>query len=93
MSQREIADRLPYVIGQAVVCTRLVRNFTYMEKILRGEPFQRENISLAKLAIETKLDFIHLLREKKLELIIDDESIRRSLRAVQAHRKCFAKCL
>lgn len=91
-SQRQLAERLPYVIGQAVVCTRLVRNLSYMDKILRGEPFQHETVSLAKLAIETKLDFLHLLREKRLELAVDDESISRHLR-VQGHREMLRQVL
>jgi PAS domain S-box-containing protein len=84
-NQRDIMDRLPYVIGQAVVCSRLVWNLSYMDKVLRGEPFQHEKISMAKLAIETKLDFIHLLREKRLDLIIDDDSLKRIIR-VQGHQ-------
>jgi PAS domain S-box-containing protein len=86
VSPRGIADRLPYVIGQAVVCTRFVQNLSYMDKVLRGESFQREKVSLARLAIETKLDFIHLLREKKLDLVIDDESVDRVLH-VQGHQE------
>jgi signal transduction histidine kinase len=72
-------QRLPYVLGQSIVCMRLVRNLSYMDKILRGEPFQREAVSMSKLVIETKIDFIHLLRDRKLDLIIDDESLKRVL--------------
>lgn len=88
VSSRGIADRLPFVIGQTVVCTRWVQNLSYMDKVLRGEPFQREKVSMARLAIETKLDFLHLLRqkEKRLELIIDDESLDRVL-YVQGHQE------
>ncbi len=85
-SQAVTNDRLPYVMGQAVVCTRLVRNLSYMDKILRGEPFQTEKISLGKLAIETKLDFRHLLKEKGLDLQIDDASIDRYIQ-VQGNRE------
>lgn len=82
--QREIVERLPYVIGQAVVCQRLVRNLSYMDQILRGAEFKREWVSMAKLAIETKLDFLHLLREKRLELTVDDDSLSRVLQ-IQGH--------
>ena len=58
LSQKDLLSRLPYVIGQTVVCTRLVRNLSYMDKILRDEPFDREKVSLAQLAIETKIDFM-----------------------------------
>lgn len=91
-SQRQLTERLPYVIGQAIVCTRLVRNLSYMDKILRGEPFQRKTVSLAKLAIETKLDFLHLLNENHLELVVDDESINRNLR-VQGHQEMLRQVL
>jgi signal transduction histidine kinase len=79
-------DRLPYVIGQAFVCSRLVRNLSYMDQILRGEPFQRERVSLSKLAIETKLDFMHQLHEKRIDVQIDNESLKRLLR-VQGHQE------
>jgi PAS domain S-box-containing protein len=92
VSQKDLVSRLPYVIGQAVVCTRLVRNLSYMDKILSGEKFERERVSLAKLAIETKLDFIHLLREKRLELHVDDESLDRLLR-VQGHGEMLRQVL
>jgi PAS domain S-box-containing protein len=84
LSQRDLLSRLPYVIGQTVVCTRLVRNLSYMDKILRGEPFDRDKVSLARLAIETKIDFMHLLREKRLELHVDGDSLDRFLR-VRGH--------
>lgn len=86
LSQQRLMDRLPYVIGQALVCSRLVRNLSYMDKILRGEPFHRERVSLTKLAIETKLDFLHLLHEKRIDIHIDNESLDRLLR-VQGHQE------
>ncbi len=92
LNQRDLSSRLPYVIGQAVVCTRLVRNLSYMDKILRGESFQSEKISLARLAIETKLDFIHLLKEKRLDLHVDDESLKRHLR-VHGHREMLRQVM
>lgn len=89
LNQRYLQQRLPYVIGQVVVCTRLIRNLTYMDKILRGEPFQMERVSLAKLSIETKLDFLHLLAEKHLDLHIDDAS----LLNVQGHPEMLRQVL
>jgi PAS domain S-box-containing protein len=77
ISQRLLQQRLPYVIGQTVVCTRLVRNLSYMDKILRDEPFNKGRVSFAKLAIETKWEFLHLLEERHLEIRINDESIDR----------------
>ena len=81
-----VSERLPYIIGQAVVCTRLVRNLSYMDKILRDEPFQSEPLSLGKLAIETKIDFKHLLEEKRLKLVLDDASIDRYIQ-IQGNRE------
>ena len=86
VSQKDLVGRLPYVIGQAIVCTRLVRNLSYMDKILRGEPFDRETVSLTRLAIETTIDFSHLLKEKRLDLFVDRDSLDR-LRRVQGHRE------
>ncbi|HSS48568.1 MAG TPA: PAS domain S-box protein, partial [Thermoanaerobaculia bacterium] len=85
-------ERLPYVIGQAIVCNRLVRNLSYMDKILRGEPFQKETVSLGKLVMETKYDFLHLLREKKMELVVDQASLERFL-VIQGHREMLRQVL
>lgn len=93
ISQKSLQQRLPYVISQAVVCTRLVRNLSYMDKILRGEPFKRERVSLAKLAIETKLDFVHLIGDKKLEISIDDASIDKMVSPVQGHQEMLRQVL
>lgn len=86
------SERLPYVIGQAIVCSRLVRNLSYMDKILRGEPFQKEKVSLGKLATETKYDFLHLLREKKIELVVEQANLDRFL-IVQGHREMLRQVL
>lgn len=92
ISQKRLKESLPYVISQAVVCTRLVRNLSYMDKILRGEPFKKERVPLAKLAIETKLDFRHLLKERNLDLRINDSSIEQLVR-VQGHKEMFRQVL
>jgi PAS domain S-box-containing protein len=85
-------ERLPYVIGQAIVCSRLVRNLSYVDKILRGEPFQKEKVSLGKLAFETRYDFLHLLREKKMELVVDQASLERFL-VISGHREMLRQVL
>ncbi len=87
-----LRDRLPYVLSQARVCSRLVRNLSYMDKILRGETFEQENVPLAKLAIETKLDFLAQAKAKSIEIEIDDESLRRHL-VVQGHRELLRQVL
>jgi len=69
--------RLKYAIGQAQTWRRLIDNLAFMDKLLRGEDFPFEPINLAKLAIETKVDFEYVLPEKKLRLHIDDSSIDR----------------
>ncbi len=92
ISQKVLQQRLPYVIGQAVVCTRLVRNLSYMDKILRGESFKKERVSLARLAIETKLDFLHLIEERKLDVRINDESLERQV-PVQGHQEMLRQVL
>ncbi len=84
--------KLPYVFGQAVFCTRLVRNLSYMDKVLRGETFHRDRVSIARLAIETKLDFLPLLQEKDLELSIEDSSLDRYLQ-VHGHADMLRQVL
>ncbi len=92
LSQRDIADRLSYVVGQAGVCARLVRNLSYMDKILRGESFQRGEVGLARLAIQTKLDFLHLIQERKLDVEIEGGSLDRYLR-VLGHQEMLRQVL
>jgi PAS domain S-box-containing protein len=70
-----MAERIPYMIGQAVVCSRLVRNLSYMDKILRREPFRRRTVALARLAIETQIDFRHLLAKNKLALGVEEHGL------------------
>lgn len=71
--------RLTYAIGQAQVSSLLVANLTYMDKILRGESFSFQPVSMASLAIATKHNFNHLLPEKRLKLVVDGESLNRHL--------------
>jgi signal transduction histidine kinase len=63
-----------------------------MDKVLRGEPFHRETVSMARLAIETKLDFLHLLKENRLELHIDDASLNRNL-PIHGHREMLRQVI
>lgn len=92
ISQKLLQQRLPYVIGQTVVCTRLVRNLSYMDKILRDEPFKKGRLSFVKLAIETKREFLHLLEERHLEIRINDESIERHV-PIQGHQEMLRQVL
>ncbi|MCP4545532.1 MAG: PAS domain S-box protein [bacterium] len=75
----ELNDRIKYIIGQTLICGHLLRNLSYMDKFLRGEEFQRERVSIAKLVRETKRDFMHLLREKHIRLNIDNKNLERCL--------------
>ena len=84
--------RLEYAIGQAKVCSLLVANLTYMDKILSGSTFNFEPISLADLAIETGRNFRHLLAEKNLDLRIDEASIRNTL-DVWGHQELLRQIL
>jgi PAS domain S-box-containing protein len=86
LSRQELLHQIPYLRGQAVVCTRLVRNLSYMDKILRGEPFDKVWVPLSGLTVETAIDFSHLLKEMDLRLEIDRESLTRHLR-VQGHKE------
>ncbi len=71
----EIDDSLRWVTGQAKQCMRMVRNLSYLDKILRREPFVKREVSLAKICVETKIDFLHLLDEKRMRLVVDDRSL------------------
>ncbi|MCP4549178.1 MAG: PAS domain S-box protein [bacterium] len=84
-SYDKLAERLPYAIGQAVVCARLIRNFSFMDEILRDESFERQRVSMVKLTLETKLDFNHLLKERRLNFVIERQGLARYL-DVQGHR-------
>jgi len=71
----EIDDSLKWIVGQAKQCMRMVRNLSYMDKILRQEPFATSEVPMAKICIETKIDFQHLLDDKHLRLNINDRSL------------------
>jgi PAS domain S-box-containing protein len=85
-------QRLKYVIGQARVCTLLVENLTFMDKILRGESFELKPVGLAKLAIETKLNFEHLALDKNLAINVDDKSLDKHPQ-VWGHRELIRQVL
>ncbi len=87
ISTDTIQDRLPYLIGQANTCVRLVKNISYMDKILRGVSFSKDSgISLARLAIETKLDLLPVFKKKQIRMHVDGESINRHLPSVGGHK-------
>lgn len=92
LSREKIFQLLPYVIGQALFCSRLVKNLSFLDQILRGERFKSERVSLAKLAGETAIDFRHLLRERNLDLEIHHDELRRHL-VVDGHREMLRQVL
>lgn len=74
-----VRGRLPYVVAQLRACSQLVRNLSYMDRILRGGEIRLSPVPLAKLAIETKLDVDALLDAKNLKLQIDGHALDRLL--------------
>lgn len=83
----KMVRRLDYVIGQANVCSLLVAHLTYMDKVLRNEDFEVGPVRLAMLAVETKIDFEHLTKERGLDVAVDDSSLDRCLGEVRGHRE------
>jgi PAS domain S-box-containing protein len=79
------ANHLKYCIGQARVCGHLVTNLTYMDRILRGEPFDFQRTNLTRLAIETKIDYESLADRSGIRLQIEDKEIDRLLPEVWGH--------
>lgn len=92
ISRKDIDGYLPYIIGQGVVCTRLVRNLSYIDQILTAGRFPKSVARLAKLSIETKIDFRHLLREKNLELHINTDGLDRHL-VIQCHQEMMRQVI
>ncbi len=84
--------RLRWVTGQTKQCMRMVRNLSYMDKILRQEPFEKKDVNLAKICIETKLDFAHILEERSLRLELDANRIER-LVPVRGHEDMLRQVL
>lgn len=78
-SKASLSDRLHWAEGQTKVCARLVRNLAYLDRLLRGDPIELKKVSFGRLAVETKLDFIHQLQAKHLDFEVDDESLDRLL--------------
>ena len=87
-----LKTELGYVIGQANVCALQVENLTYMEKILRGESFKFHQVNLAKLAIQTKLDFEHLAVDKRVRVEVDGKSIDKYL-PILGHKELLRQVL
>lgn len=79
LSGELFARRLDYALGQIHVCVALVENLGFMRRILSREPIRvsSQPVSLAQLTVELKLNFMHLLQEKRLYLYIDDPSLER----------------
>ena len=90
------ADRfskgLEHAIGQTKVCGLLLANLTYMDKLLRDESFYFDRVPVAKLAIETKLNFRHFAAEKEIVLAVDGDSISEHL-DVWGHRELLRQTL
>ena len=84
--------RLKYAIGQARVSALLVANLTFMDKILRGESFDFKYMELAKLAIETAIDFEHLLPHNELKITVDSTSINKYLN-VWGHKELLRQVM
>ncbi len=87
------SKRLHYAIGQVKICSLLVANFTYMDKLLRGERFKFRRLNLTKLVIETRIDFEHLAHERKLKITVDSESCDRYFPAVHGHKELIRQVL
>ena len=61
-------------IRQIGVCIDLVRNMSYMDKVLRGEQLSVSAFDLGEFAIRVKNDFLHLIQDKELSFEIDDRT-------------------
>lgn len=85
--------RLRYAIGQAQTWRRLIENLAFMDRLLRGDDFPFEPINLARLAIETKVDFQHVLPEKRLRFHVNDSSIDRLLGGIWGNDALFRQAL
>jgi PAS domain S-box-containing protein len=79
------ANHLKYCIGQARVCGQLVTNLTYMDRILRDESFEFQKTRLARLVIETKIDYESVAEKSGIRFQIKDSEIDRLLPEIWAH--------
>lgn len=84
LKEEELRQRLDWVIGQTNVCIDLVKNHSYLNKVLRGEKFAMAPVDLGVLVIRVKNDFLHRLQERRLTLTIDKWSLQ-NLRVIQGH--------
>lgn len=79
-------QRLSYAIKQAKVCSLLVSNFSYMDQILRGEPFDFASVNLVSLADEVENYFQHLALDREIAIKVLNETMNPFL-GVQVHRE------
>ena len=85
--------QMSYLIGQTRVCNMLAQNLSYIDRILKGEEFKRVDIELARMLIETKLDFKHTLESEGLKMNIDSESISRFFREFGGSPELFRQVI
>ena len=79
-------QRLGYAIKQAKVCSLLVSNFSYMDQLLRGEPFEFTTVNLVSLADEVENYFQHLALDKEIAIKVLNQTMNPFL-GVRVHRE------
>ncbi len=81
----EIETTMTWVIGQTRQCMRMVQNLSYLDKILRRERLEKQGLSLARICIETRHDFLHQMEAKNLKVHVDGASINQHMEVVLGH--------
>ncbi|HTG33801.1 MAG TPA: ATP-binding protein [Thermoanaerobaculia bacterium] len=92
LKKSEFQSELVRIIGQLRACSRLVRNLSYMDMVLRREPIRIQQVSIRRLLREAGQDFSTALRAKDLSIEINAGSLQH-LELVYGHPELLRQVL
>ena len=85
--------QLDYLQGQTRVCNMLAKNLSYIDRILKGEEFERVPMNLEEMIMQTYLNFKHMLRTKHLKYSVDRAEVARRLSGFTGSQELFRQVL
>ncbi len=85
LTNAQLREQLPTVLGQLRASSRLVRNLSYMDMVLRRDPIRFEQVRLRRLINESRQDVATALEAKQLRLEIQERGLRQHLEVVFGH--------
>ena len=88
-----IQARLDSLISQVRVCNTLARDFTYIDRILRGDVLRFQRTNLAELFVEAKTNFTFPLKSQQLHTQFHTSNIELLFSAHLCHPEAFSQAI